>query len=285
MKNIFLGICIVMTSFFSWGQIDRSIVPEPGPAPEINIPKPTIFKLDNGMTVILSENHKTPKVSINLVMGSDPRVEGDKTGLSEVMGNLVLSGTSNRTKDEIDLEKDFIGASLYASSSSVYLSVLTKHLDKGLDLMTDVVKNANFPQSEFDRIVKQQESGLFASESNPNAMSQNAMYKTLFGNNHPYGEVMTTTTLKNITRDDVIDLYKKQYTPAGSYLVIVGDISKEDAKTLAETRFGTWEGLPPYEASYNPGITPMGNQVVFVEKKGAVQSVINIAFPIEMKPG
>ncbi|PKR80399.1 peptidase M16 [Brumimicrobium salinarum] len=285
MKHIIIVILSLAITSLSFAQIDRSKAPVPGPAPEINIADPIVFDLDNGMKVILSTNNKIPKVSFNLVMGSDPRLEGEKAGLSDLMGDLLLSGTKNREKDQLDQEKDFIGASLFASSNSMYLSVLTKHMDKGLDLMTDVMKNANFPKAEFDRIKKQYESDLYAVKTDPNSMMSNAMYKTLFTEEHPYGEVMTEETLNNITREDVVDLYKKQYTPAGSYLVIVGDINEAEAKKVAEERFGDWEGGVPFEKEYNHGIQPKNNRVIFVEKPGAVQSVINIAFPIPMTPG
>ncbi len=285
MKNIFIGMAVALTSVFSYGQIDRSKAPVPGAAPEINIADPVVFDLDNGMKVILSTNNKIPKVSFNLVMGSDPRLEGQKAGLSEMAGNLLLSGTENRTKDQLDEEKDFIGAYLSASSSGIYLSVLTKHMDKGLDLMTDVMKNASFPESEFERIKKQFESSLFSTKSDASSMMSNAMYKAVFSDEHPYGEVMTEETLNNIKRQDVIDFYNKQFTPAGSYLVIVGDIEVEQAKKIANERFADWEGGVPYEKEYNHGIKPNGNRVIFVEKPGAVQSVISIAFPVDITPG
>lgn len=285
MKNISIIIVSLLIGMSSMAQVDRSKAPEPGPAPEINIADPKVFTLDNGMKVILSSNHDQPKVSFNLVMGSDPRLEGNKAGLSELAGDLLSSGTTNRSKDQLDKEKDYIGASLFASSSSIYMSCLTKHMDKGLDLMTDVMKNASFPQDEFDRIKKQYESNLLSVKTDPNSMANNAMSKAIFPEDHPYGEIMTEKTLENITREDVVNFYKKQFTPAGSYLVIVGDIDESKAKELAEANFGDWAGTVPFEKSYGKGYVPAGNRVIFVEKPGAVQSVINIAFPIDMKPG
>lgn len=285
MKNIILGVTLALSTGFVFGQIDRSKVPVPGPAPEIHIANPVVFDLDNGMKVILSSNHKIPKVSFNLVMGSDPRIEGDKAGLSEMLGSLLLSGTTNRSKDELDEEKDFIGASIFAGSSSIYLSVLTKHLNKGLDIMTDVMQNANFPKSEFERIQKQYESELYSMKVDPNAMASNAVSKVIFTNDHPYGEVMTEETLANISRQDVIDFYKEQYTPAGSYLVIVGDIDEATARKIATDRFGSWEGGIPFNKDYSVAPSTDGNRVIFVDKPGAVQSVISVAFPIDMAPG
>ncbi|MFA5573924.1 MAG: pitrilysin family protein [Brumimicrobium sp.] len=283
-KHILLGITIVLSSTL-FGQVDRSIVPKPGPAPEINIADPVVFDLDNGMKVILSTNHKIPKVSFNLVMGSDPRLEGDKAGISDVLGQLLLSGTTNRTKDQLDEEKDFIGATLSASSNNIFLSVMTKHMDKGLDIMTDVMQNANFPQSEFDRIMKQNESAIALVKSDPGSMASNAVSKIIFTSSHPFGEITTEESLKNITKADVENLYKRQFTPSGSYLVIVGDIDEAGARKVANERFGSWEGRVPHIANYKVDESDHGNQVYFINKQGAVQSVINIAFPVNLTPG
>lgn len=283
-KLIYVAACIGL-SVNSFGQLDRSVAPVPGPAPEINIAESETFELDNGMKVIVSTNTKQPKVSFNLVMSSAPRIEGNKAGLSDIAGDLMLSGTTNRDKDQLDNEKDFIGATLFASSDNIYLSCLTKHMEKGLDIMTDVMKNASFPESEFERIKKQYESSLASAASDANTMAANATYKSVFPENHPYGEVMTQKSLDNITREDVIDFYNKQFTPSGSYLVIVGDITFEKAKEIAQNNFASWEGGVPFEKEYNAGFFPEGNRVIFVEKPGAVQSVVTIAFPIDMKPG
>jgi len=241
-----------------FGQLDRSVKPVPAKAPSINIKDSEVFNTANGITVILSENHKLPRVSFDFVMGSDPRVEGSKAGLSDMAASLILSGTTNRSKDQLDAEKDYIGASLDASESSITLSCLTKHMDKGLTLMQDVIMNANFPQSEFDRIKKQNESGLMAAKSDPGTMADNAEKRINFPN-HPYGDVMTEATLNNITREDVVNYFKSTFTPKGSYLVIVGDITKEQATKIVDQYFSKWNGPEQFKAETGDGQFNKGN--------------------------
>lgn len=285
MKNWILSVAVTATAITgAYGQIDRSQRPSPAKAPVINIKDSEVFELANGITVVLSENHKLPRVSFDLVMGGTPMIEGSKAGVNQLMGQLVLSGTQKRTKDQLDKEVDFIGASLNADGNSVYMSCLTKHLDKGLGLMQDVVMNPTFPQSEFERIVKQAESGLLSAKSSPDEMAGNAERKALFPN-HPNGNVMSETTLANITREDVMANFKQTFTPKKAYLVIVGDITKPLAKQLAEQYFGSWTGVEPHMADPGYGTPVKGNRVIFVNKPGAVQSVINVAFPLAMKPG
>ena len=266
------------------GQLDRSIMPKPTPAPQIQIKPTETWTTANGITVILSENHKLPKVSFDLTLGSGATLEGEKAGLSELAGSLVMSGTSNRSKDQLDKEIDFLGASLSASASNVYLSVLTKHLDQGLSLMADVTKNASFPEDEFKRISDQLRSGMVSLKSEAAGMAGNATVKVNFPK-HPYGEVMTFTTLDAITLSDVKEFYKSHFTPQGAYLVIVGDINRAQAEKMINTYFGTWQGPKPIITEYKDPVKSNGNQVYFVNKPGAVQSVIQVSFPIPMRMG
>ena len=282
MKTLILTFAFVIPSVL-FGQLDRSVRPEAGPAPTINIKDSEVFKTANGITVILSENHKLPKVTFNLVVGSAPQMDGAMTGLSDIAGSLIQSGTTNKTKDEIDGEIDYIGASLGADNNSIYLSCLTKHMDKGLSIMSDIAMNANFPQSEVDRILKQNESGLMSTKSDAGSMARNAQAVSIF-KNHPYGEVMNETTLANINRDAIVDYYKTTFTPNGSYLTIVGDINKEQATAMVEKYFGAWTGGKPETTKYPVSALAPGNNVVFVKKPGAVQSVISIAHPMSVEP-
>jgi len=283
MKNIILAGLLLSSGLLS-AQVDRSQKPTPAQAKKININDSQVFTTANGITVILSEDHKLPRVTFELSMGSSPRIEGDKAGLADIAGSLIMSGTANRSKDQLDKEIDYIGASLNADKSSILLSCLTKHADKGLALMSDVLLNANFSESEFERIKKQNESGLLSTKSDAGSMATNATVKVNFPK-HPYGEVMTEATLNNITREDVMNFYKANFTPKGSYLVVVGDINRAETEAMVNKYFASWSGAPIYTNPTNDGNLSKGNRVIFVKKPGAVQSVVYVTFPIKMRTG
>ena len=285
MKKI---ITLILTGFLfapAFGQLDRSAQPKAGPAPVFNIPESVIFTLNNGITVILSENHKTPRFSFNLVMGSDPMLEKDKAGLSEVAGQLILSGTATMDKDQLDKAIDMLGVHFSADGNSIYASGLSKHKEKMLSILQNVVSSANFPESEFARIVKQNESSLTMASSEADQIAQNVLSTVDFGRNHPYGEVMTKETLANITRDDVVSYFKKEFTPKGAYLVVVGDVTQAEITALLQGSIEKWTGGEKFTASYTVENKNQGRRLIFVKKPGAVQSVIKVTFPFDMKPG
>lgn len=285
MKKLVLTLAIAGISMISFGQVDRSIRPKAGPAPELQIKDPQVFTLNNGLKVILSENHKLPTVAIYYNSPSDYVLEGEKAGTADLLGELMLAGTKERSKDQFDKEKDFIGLTIFASANQLYIQTLKKHLDKATELFTDALYNPTFPQDEIDRVKKKKESELTAGKSDPGFMASNVTKKLIYGENNPLGEIMTEATLENITRDDFVATYKRMFTPKGGYLTIVGDMTLAEAKAYAEKNFANWTGAEPYKASYTTVANTQGNRVIFVNKRGAVQSKIMIAYPLDIKKG
>lgn len=284
MKKIIIALGLVLPTLVH-AQIDRSVRPQAAKAPTINIKDSEVFTTKNGITVILSENHKMPRVTFDFIMGSTPRSFGDYAGLPEIAGSLITSGTTNRSKDQIDNEIDYIGADLRADKNSVTISCLTKHLDKALNITSDILVNANFPQSEVDRIKAQYESNLISMKSDADAMASNAESVANFPKDHPYADVMTPESLAKINREVVEMYYRSVFTPKGSYLVVVGDINKAQVEEFLNKFFATWNGVEQYTAELPEGLVNSGNRVLFVKKPGAVQSVIYVSFPMDVTPG
>jgi zinc protease len=286
MNNIFkILTALILLAGITSCQLDRSKRPEAGPAPEIKLDKPQTFELENGLKVIVVENHKVPRVSFQLTLENDPILEKEAVGYTDAAASLLRMGTKNRTKAEIDEEIDFIGASLYTRTSGIFGMALTEHTESFLEVMADIALNPTFPQDEVEKYIKQSVSGLSTQETDPNAMSSNIAQLKRYGKDHPYGEITTKESIQKLTRHLCVDYYNTYYRPNNSYLVIVGDINKENAEQLAKKYFGNWEKgeIPTHE--YEMPKQPEGNQVSIVNKDGAVQSVIKITYPIDMKPG
>jgi zinc protease len=269
-------------------QVDKSwrkMAPAPAPARDIQLGAYSTFDLANGLKVIVVENHKLPKVSYQLSLNNEALIEGDKAGYTSFAGELINKGTKNRTKAQIDESIDFIGADLSTSASGIFASSLKKHGDKLLEIMTDVLYNPTFPKEEFEKVRKRTASNLASSKTNPEAIASNIRSIVNFGSNHPYGEVQTDETIKNITVDDCVKYYNTYFKPNNAYLVIVGDITPEEAKAQANKYFSKWEKGTIPSFNYNTPTPVKGAQVRFGNKDGAVQSVINISYPVDMKPG
>ncbi len=266
-------------------KLDRSKVPAAGPAPKIQIGQYQQFQLDNGLKVIVVENHKLPRVSYNINLDNDPLQEGAKAGYISLAGGLIQTGTKTKSKAQIDESVDYMGASLSTSSGGVYGSCLTKHTDNFLALMSDVLLNPSFPQEEFDKAKKQQLSGLTSEKTDPDGISGKLSAVLNYGSKHPYGEITTEETVNNITRDDMVNYYNSYFKPNVAYLIIVGDITVDQAKAQAQKYFGNWKSGNISSREYAVPQAPAKNRVAFVPITGAVQSVVDVTYPIDLKPG
>lgn len=283
-KPYILLIISLLFSSAAVAQIDRSKLPEPGPAPEIKLGEVEDFTLDNGLKVFVVENHKLPRVAFSLVLERDPLVEGEKAGLTGFVGEMLTAGTTSRTKEQLDEEVDFIGASLSASSTSLYGSSLKKHQNKILELMADVLFNPVFPQAELDKLKKQALTGLAAAKDNPDAISSLLTNALVYGKEHPYGEHQTEATTENITVEDVKNYYNTYFKPNIAYLAIVGDIDAKEAEKLVKEYFGKWEQGEVPSFTYPAPQAPEQIKVAVVDRPASVQSVIKLGYPLEMNP-
>jgi hypothetical protein len=107
--------------------LDRSIRPQAGPAPIIKIGEYQSFELANGLKVFVVENHKIPRLSYSLVLDNDPVFEGDMAGYADIAGQLMRTGTTTRTKDQIDEQIDMLGANLNTSADGMSANCLSRH--------------------------------------------------------------------------------------------------------------------------------------------------------------
>jgi len=284
-NSVFLALGISVVACTSSLNVDRTNAPKPSKAPVINIPTPKEFTLDNGLRVFLVEDHKLPKVSFQLTVDYDPVLEKDKVGLSDLAGELMGEGTTTKTKEQIDEEIDFIGANLSTYSNGVYISSLSKHSDKVLEIASDIILHPSFPQEQLEKKKRKIISSLKMISTNPNAIADRVGNVLKYGKNHPYGEVQLKEHVENITIADCKKHYDTYFRPNVSYLVIVGDITPEEAKKKAQKYFGNWEKqtVPSHQYPFPPKVKE--NRVVFVEKPGAVQSLIKIIYPVDYKVG
>ncbi len=274
---------LLLTTFTLVAQVDRSKMPAPGEAPEIKIGEYESFVLDNGLKVFVVENDKLPQVAFSLVLHRDAIMEKENMGYVSIAGSLLRTGTTTRSKDELDEAIDFIGASLSTSSTGIYGSSLSKHTDKLLELMSDVLLHPSFKQEELDKIKKQSISGLKAAKEQPSAIASNVRKVLLFGKNHPYGELEREETIESITIDMCKKYYDTYFHPNIAYLAIVGDITEDDAEELIQKYFGEWEKKEVPTFDYPSVEKPTTNQVALVNRPNAVQSTINIAYPIQLE--
>ena len=283
MKKLFVTLLLAFISVGTYAQIDRSKMPKSGPAPEINLEDPQTFEMKNGLKVLVVENHKLPRVSIQLRIDNAPVLEGDKAGVSSLTGSLLGQGSKNISKDEFNEEVDFLGARISFGSQSAYASALSKYFPRILELMADAAINPNFTQEEFEKEKQKMLTGLKTEEKDVKAIAGNVGGALAYTKGHPYGEFSTEESVNKVNLEDVEKFYANYFLPANAYLVVVGDVKFKEVKKLVEEHFTPWtKGTPPSLQFSSPS-DALYTQINFVNVPNAVQSEITAENLVALK--
>ncbi|MEO6670598.1 MAG: insulinase family protein [Ferruginibacter sp.] len=276
MKKIIYTLLFAASTLAGSAQVDRSKQPKPGPAPVIEFKNPEIFTLPNGMTILVVENHKLPRVSATLNIDMGPVKEGEKAGVMQLMGQMMGEGTRSMPKAKFDESVDLLGADVNLFSTGGSTIALTRYFAQAFTLMADALKEPAFPQESFEKIQKQTITNLKSGEKSAATISGRVVSALGYGKRTAMGEFVTEESVKALTLDDVKRAYKDHITPSRSYLTFVGDITPGKAKELATKAFGTWTGkkLPVPEFANVENVS--STEINFVDVPTAVQGELSV---------
>jgi zinc protease len=275
---------IVLTSLFlSLLMQAQRTQPTPGPAPKININKPQTFKLANGLTVMVVENHKLPRVSFSLSTDNPPYTEGIKKGVDEITSSMMGNGSLTVSKEKFNEEIDFLGADINFYSSGASASGLSKYSKRILELLADGALYPNFVQEEFDKEKEKLIEGLKTQEKNISVVARRVENVLAYGKNHPSGEFLSEETIKNVALTDVVTNYNSYFVPSNAYLVVIGDINPSEIKTQIENLFSTWTKATAPSLSYTDPKNATLTQINLVDMPNAVQSEISVINTVKLR--
>jgi predicted Zn-dependent peptidase len=283
MKKLYITLILGLVALNLQAQVDRSKMPKSGPAPEINLQEPQSFEMQNGLKILVVENHKLPRVSIQLRIDNPPILEGNKSGVSSLTASLLGNGSKTIPKDDFNEEVDFLGARISFGSQSAFASSLSKYFPRILELMADAAINPNFTQEEFDKEKQKLLTGLKAQEKDVSAISNRVQNALAYGTDHPYGEFLTEESVNNVSLVDVVQFYEDYFVPANAYLVVIGDVEYDEVKTLVEENFTPWVKAIPPSFQFSRPSNAQYTQINFVDVPNAVQSDVVVESLVDLK--
>jgi predicted Zn-dependent peptidase len=265
-------------------QIDRSQQPKPGPAPKISLEKPQEFELKNGLKILVVENHKLPRVSFNIAFDREPIVEGEKAGVTGLLGAMLANGTTSISKDDFNEEIDFLGARLNFGFGGGSASSITKYSNRMLELLADAAINPLLTEEEFQKEKEKLIEGIKSDAKSVDAIAGRAGGALAYGKHHPYGEFVTEESVEAVTLADVKAYFEKYFTPNNTYLVIIGDVDTKSVVKLAKKHFKNWEKASTTTTEIvEPNANPEALEINFVDMPNAVQSNISLTSNVKLK--
>lgn len=250
------------------------------PLPAFDVPQPTRVELDNGMVVLLLEDHELPLVEATALIHTGSRLEpADKVGLAELTGDVLRSGgTENRTGDELDLFLESKAASIETSIDTdvgvASMNTLSKDFPEVLAAFADVLRHPVFSQDKIDVAKTSIEAGIARQNDNPQQIVFRELAERVYGEDSPYAANPTYETLGNVERDDLVAWHDEYFHPNRIVLGLVGDFETDVALEQIEKAFGDWSAGPAYEPPEVPYRTEPNPGVFFAEKNDINQSNI-----------
>lgn len=243
---------------FGGGEKVTSAPTKPVPLPHwaetqlstLTLPKwrlhPSDTVLPNGIRLIVLTDRTTPTVTL---MGTvrhqaDLQTPHGQDGVGSVLGDLFSYGTTSLDRIAFQKALDDIGAN-ESAGTSFSLEVLTKYFDRGLALLADNELHPALPTPAF-QIVKQQTTHAVADLlKSPQYLADRAERKGLLPSGDPALREATPQTVGSVTLSDVKDYYTKTFRPDLTTIVIIGDITPEEARVAVEKEFGAWKAVGP----------------------------------------
>jgi zinc protease len=263
----------------------RAKPPAPQPLGKLSLPVAQSFKLANGLTVLLVEQHQLPIVVAHLLVlnGSDANPV-DQPGLASYTSEMLPEGTERRTSSQIADDAAQIGASLrtltVSDDSIVDMRTLKPNVDAALDLLSDVALHPKFDPAEVERVRKLRETDILQVQDDPQQLAFGVLQKMIYGPGHPYGyrDEGTIAATHAASRDDLLQMWQRGYAPGNSALVLSGDLTTVEARTLAEKYFGGWAGTAARHEP--PAVQNKTSRAVYiVDKPGAPQTFVLVGSP------
>lgn len=265
--------------------IDRSKEPSMGDEISLSLPEVWSDSLKNGIKVRGIEHNELPLVNIEVVLkGGFYLDDTAKLGVANLITDIMLEGTKNKTPEELEEEIKLLGADIYMYTNNEEIilaaNTLSRNFTKTMELIEEILLEPRWDNEQFDLAKIRTINQLKQDEANPSYIAQITLKKLLYGDNHIFANDIRGTgkDVEKITIDDLKQFYDKNFAPKIATCHFVGNVTKEEAvnslKSIEEKWAAKDVNFPEYTIP-----APMDNaKIYFVDVPGSKQSVINIGY-------
>jgi len=241
------------------------------------------FELSNGLRLLVREDPRLPLVAMGAVFRGGLLAETPQTnGITRLMAKVLLKGTKTRTAEQIANEIEAVGGSISSdagnNSFSVSVDVMKPDVKLGVDLLSDVLLNATFPEKAVAREKEIQIAAIHQEEEQLTTVARNIMRQALFPQ-HPYAlrSNGSVEAVQRLTQKDLLDFRDRYVAAKNGVIYVFGDVKASEVKQLIEQTLGKMKpgalALTDAKAS-----VPLGKPETVESRKDKAQGVIMVGF-------
>ncbi|HWP90877.1 MAG TPA: pitrilysin family protein [Thermodesulfobacteriota bacterium] len=240
--------------------------------------------LDNGITVLIKQNHSVPLFAARAAFLGGVRFEDEKdNGVSNFLSEMFTRGTKNRSAEDIAREIESIAGEVSGfsgrNSFGVTVESLSRNFDQAIDIFADVIMNPSFDPEEIERARRDILSAINRQGDNLLRTTINLFLSTLYRENPYRFDVLgTKETITNMTRDDLINFYQKYVRPENMVISVVGNVDENRVLSMLESYFGEMGKGRFSPPQVQPESPPSRIRTAEVEQKDKAQTHIILGF-------
>jgi zinc protease len=264
-------------------RLDRSVMPADGPDPSVSLPVVWTSSLSNGMKVYGIEQSELPLVQFSIEMKGGHFLDPiQKPGIANLVCELMMEGTKNKTPLELEEEIEKLGASIYiyASGNSITLSAnsLTRNYDQVLSLAKEILLEPRWDEAEFAMAKTRLLNSIKRQKANPTTLARNEFNELVYGKDHILStdRMGTEESLAAISLSDLKDFYNSAFSPSVASFLIAGSLGKDKVLASVQSLASAWKSREVNFPVYSLPPALQQSKIYFVDVPGAKQSVINI---------
>jgi len=260
-------------------------LPQPaiGPAPAFELPETTNVQLDNGLEVTFINFGLAPKVNISVQVMAGNVFDGENTYIADLAAAMMQEGAGGETPEAIaqafaSMGGDMnVGVGMHTTNFSA--NVLSEFGPVAIQRLANVIRQPDFPDSEFDRILQGQLRNMTVARSQPGPIATEAYVGLLYGDDHPYGQGLPDQgQMESFTMDQVRAFYDANFGGARTRIYVAGRFDHGEMETAIRDAFGDWEAGP--EANIPAASIGGGPVVQLIDRPGAPQTTIRLGYPV-----
>ena len=264
---------------------DRARLPDLGPERPFTFPAIRRATLGNGVRVWTVEHRQVPLIAVLVLLpvgaSSDPL---DRPGLAAITGDMLDEGCGDRSALEVHEALGRIGAQLDLDvgydATVIGLTTLERYLDRGLELVRDMLVRPRFEQREFDRVRDLRINRLLQLKDMPPALADRAFAQLLY-RNHPYGHlpIGSEGALRAMMIRDITSFHRRACLPSRTTLIAVGDAAHGAMQEAIRRAFDSWradETEPVADPETFAPAAPPATRLALVHRAGAAQSELRL---------
>ena len=265
--------CMAFTGLAKAQRVDRANVPPAGQAAAFAFPRMQTRVLDNGLRVIVVEDHSLPLVAVRAVVLADSLDDPEgKEGLYVLTAGMLREGTATRTGDQLAAAAAMLGNPVFPFR----FTTITQNLDQSLALMADMLMHPSFPPEALDRLKTTLGANQQRQLQQPATVPNRIFLSRLFGADNAVARSAgaTEATMAGVTREDLQHFHETYFRPNNTTIVVVGDVNEQSVASVAAKSFGSWQRGPVSRGERAEVSPRLPTTLFLLDRPGAQQSYL-----------